>query len=552
MLAQIDLEAEAEQLRADLAEATGELNTANVASVFQTHGIESGGNVTIQLWDGSTWTDTQVGTVSETYWYGADVAYEQLSGDGIVVWNDNSQAAGNQLRFSIRVFESDPSLEREALLQKIRRDLTGELGLEPGQVHLSGMLVLYNNMLQSLFSSQIKTLGVVFLAILIMFAILFRNIRMALVAIIPNLFSGALVLGLMGWLNIRLDLMTITIAAITIGIAVDDTSIYITGSTESPDFVTANPIDFSVTCQGDARTYDGDTLQGKGDGFVVRYEKQPSLALADSTYLGGQGNGDRVNDGHEVDTLGTDPLAPPTERGAGRAAQLPGLREADALDHRAEHAAQLRGADARRGHATAQHALGAVQHLHAELARLERYIEENHFSRESRVAGLEEQMRQALTGWSLRAVVEGLMALRGVSLITAMTVLAELGDISRFDSPRQLMAYLGLVPSEHSSGASRRQGAITKSGNSHVRRVLVEAAWNYRFPARIGESLQPRLEGQPQTIIDLAWKAQLRLCHRFRRLRARGLHQNKVCAAIARELAGFVWDICRRVVPQGD
>ncbi len=134
---------------------------------------------------------------------------------------------GNQLRFSIRVFESDPSLQREALLQKIRTDLTNDLELEPQQVQLTGMLVLYNNMLQSLFSSQIKTLGVVFLAILIMFAILFRNLRMALVAIIPNLFSAGLVLGVMGGLGISLDLMTITIAAITIGIAVDDTIHYV-------------------------------------------------------------------------------------------------------------------------------------------------------------------------------------------------------------------------------------------------------------------------------------------------------------------------------------
>ncbi len=139
---------------------------------------------------------------------------------------------GNQLRFSIRVFESDPSLQREALLQKIRQDLTNEFELEAQQVNLTGMLVLYNNMLQSLFSSQIKTLGVVFLAILIMFAILFRNIRMALVAIIPNLFSAGLVLGLMGWLGISLDLMTITIAAITIGIAVDDTIHYVHRITE--------------------------------------------------------------------------------------------------------------------------------------------------------------------------------------------------------------------------------------------------------------------------------------------------------------------------------
>ncbi|MCE9680746.1 transposase [Halomonas sp. M5N1S15] len=109
-----------------------------------------------------------------------------------------------------------------------------------------------------------------------------------------------------------------------------------------------------------------------------------------------------------------------------------------------------------------------------------------------RVAGLEKQMEAALPAWSLAPVVEALMAMRGVSLITAMMVLAELGDISRFDSPRQLMAYLGLVLSEHSSGGSRRQGGITKTGNGHVRRVLVEAAWSYRFPARKTRTIQRR------------------------------------------------------------
>ncbi len=134
---------------------------------------------------------------------------------------------GNQLRFSIRVFESDLSLQRNALLDKIRLDLTQKMGLEETQVHLTGMLVLYNNMLQSLFRSQILTIGVVFLAIMLMFAILFRNLKVALIAIIPNLFAAGLVLGLMGWLKIPLDLMTITIAAISIGIAVDDTIHYV-------------------------------------------------------------------------------------------------------------------------------------------------------------------------------------------------------------------------------------------------------------------------------------------------------------------------------------
>jgi predicted RND superfamily exporter protein len=134
---------------------------------------------------------------------------------------------GNQVRFAIRVFESDPSLQRDALMQDIRDQLTGEMEYDAGQVHLSGMLVLYNNMLQSLFRSQIMTIGVVFLAILVMFGILFRNAKMAAIAIVPNVFAALLVLGLMGWLRIPLDLMTITVAAISIGIAVDDTIHYV-------------------------------------------------------------------------------------------------------------------------------------------------------------------------------------------------------------------------------------------------------------------------------------------------------------------------------------
>lgn len=134
---------------------------------------------------------------------------------------------GNQLRFSLRVFESDVSLQREALLEKIHRQLTESFQLAEEQVHLTGMVVLYNNLLQSLFQSQILTIGVVFVAIMLMFALLFRNLRMALIAIVPNLVAAALVLGLMGWLGVPLDIMTITIAAICIGIAVDDTIHYV-------------------------------------------------------------------------------------------------------------------------------------------------------------------------------------------------------------------------------------------------------------------------------------------------------------------------------------
>lgn len=134
---------------------------------------------------------------------------------------------GNQVRFALRVFESDPNLRRDALLKQIRHDLVSKIGLKPEQIHLTGMLVLYNNVLQSLFTSQIETIGLVFLVIMTMFLVQFRSLRLAIISIIPNLVSAGAVLGLMGWLNIPLDIMTITIAAITIGIAVDDTIHYV-------------------------------------------------------------------------------------------------------------------------------------------------------------------------------------------------------------------------------------------------------------------------------------------------------------------------------------
>jgi predicted RND superfamily exporter protein len=135
-------------------------------------------------------------------------------------------ADGNQVRFTARVFESDVSLRRNELLKKIRKHLVNNIGLSDDQIHLTGMLVLYNNMLQSLYRSQILTIGFVFLAIMLMFMILFRSFTLAVIAIIPNLISAGMVLGFMGWMKIPLDIMTITIAAITIGIAVDDTIHY--------------------------------------------------------------------------------------------------------------------------------------------------------------------------------------------------------------------------------------------------------------------------------------------------------------------------------------
>lgn len=166
-----------------------------------------------------------------------------------------------------------------------------------------------------------------------------------------------------------------------------------------------------------------------------------------------------------------------------------------------------------------------------------------------RVAGLTQQMREVLAGWSLRPVVEALMALRGVSLVTAMTLLAEVGDLTRFDSPSQLMAYLGLVPSEHSSGGTRHQGGITKTGNGHVRHVLVEAAWAYRFRARKTRIIQRRAERTSPTVQAIAWQAQKRLCARYCHLIEAGKINSVATVAVARELAGFVWAIAREVPP---
>lgn len=167
----------------------------------------------------------------------------------------------------------------------------------------------------------------------------------------------------------------------------------------------------------------------------------------------------------------------------------------------------------------------------------------------ARVQRLTAQLRELLPQWRWHPVVQGLMALRGVSLLVAATVVAEIGDLSRFTNPKELMAYLGLAPSEHSSGATVRRGRITKTGNGHARRVLVEAAWAYRLKARVSRHLWRRLTGLPKPICDLAWKAQIRLCGRYRRLLARGKSKNTVVTAIARELAGFIWAIGQAVEP---
>ena len=160
-----------------------------------------------------------------------------------------------------------------------------------------------------------------------------------------------------------------------------------------------------------------------------------------------------------------------------------------------------------------------------------------------RVQRLTEQIRQLLPQWQLFPVVQALQSLRGVSLIVAATTVSEIGDLKRFQDPAELMSYLGLVPSEHSSGENIRRGSITKAGNGHVRRVLVEAAWAYRYRARISRTLLKRQENLPQPIRDIAWKAQLRLCSRYRHFWAKGKAKQVIVTAIARELCGFMWAI---------
>jgi transposase len=164
-----------------------------------------------------------------------------------------------------------------------------------------------------------------------------------------------------------------------------------------------------------------------------------------------------------------------------------------------------------------------------------------------RLQRLEQERQDHVQSWRLHPVVEALQALRGVQFIIAVTMVAEIGDLTRFDTPRELMKFLGLIPSEYSSGERRQQGSMTKAGNTHARRALVEGAWAYRYPAKVSRHLQLRLEKQPKIIQDISWKAQVRLCKRYRKLLARGKHANVVTVAIARELVGFMWAIAQEI-----
>jgi transposase len=166
-----------------------------------------------------------------------------------------------------------------------------------------------------------------------------------------------------------------------------------------------------------------------------------------------------------------------------------------------------------------------------------------------RLDRLTRQVTEVAASWSMAPVVAAYQAMRGVAFMTAVTFVVEVGDVRRFDNPRQLMAYLGLVPSESSTGDRVKRAGITKAGNIRARRVLVEGAWTYRFPARVSPTIQARLDGLPKVVREIAWKGQIRLCARYRRLITAGKRKTVVVTAIAREMAAFLWAIGQEVPP---
>jgi len=168
---------------------------------------------------------------------------------------------------------------------------------------------------------------------------------------------------------------------------------------------------------------------------------------------------------------------------------------------------------------------------------------------QERLERLEQAIRAAVPDWSLAELVTGLMAMRGLDLISAATLLAEIGDLSRFRTPRQLMAYLGMVPSEESTGDTIKRGPITKAGNRRARRMLVECSWSYQHPPRVGSLKQHKVDAAPPAVREIAWKAQCRLYRRYRALIRRGKLKTVAITAIARELAGFIWAVSREITP---
>lgn len=168
--------------------------------------------------------------------------------------------------------------------------------------------------------------------------------------------------------------------------------------------------------------------------------------------------------------------------------------------------------------------------------------------RTARLKRLDDELAYQVKQWRYYPLVKAIQVMRGIKLTVSAGVVAELGDLTRFDHPRKLMAYVGLVPSEHSTGGRRKLGALTKTGNGRARRLLIEGAHSYRFAANISTEMQKRQEGLPKEIIDMGWKAQVRLCRRYHRLMKRGKHVNLVKAAIAREMLAYIWAIAKEVV----
>ncbi len=166
---------------------------------------------------------------------------------------------------------------------------------------------------------------------------------------------------------------------------------------------------------------------------------------------------------------------------------------------------------------------------------------------QERIERLEQAIRAAVPDWSLAAMVTALMAMRGIDLVSATALLGEIGDLSRFQTAPELMAYLGLVPSEASTGDTVKHGPITKAGNRRARRILVECAWSYQHPPRVGKEKQEKVAAAPRAVREIAWKAQCRLNRRYRALIRRGKLKTVAVTAVARELAGFIWAIGREV-----
>lgn len=170
---------------------------------------------------------------------------------------------------------------------------------------------------------------------------------------------------------------------------------------------------------------------------------------------------------------------------------------------------------------------------------------------QDRLGRLEDAIRVAVPEWSLAKAVTALMAMRGMDLVAAATFLAEIGELSRFQNPRELMAYLGLVPSEQSTGDSIKRGPITKTGNRRARRMLVECSWSYRHPPRVGRNKQEKVAAAPQRVREIAWKAQNRLHNRYRSLIRKGKLKTVANTAVAREFAGFLWAVNREITRTG-